>query len=143
MGAADSGPNPAVIPVQSAARENTAFRTVLWTGSHLQLTVMSIPVGLDIGLENHPELDQLIRVEQGRGVVRMGRSQDRLEFQRQVSAGDGILVPAGTWHNVSNLGGQPLQLSSIYAPPQHPRGAVHRTKEDAMAAEESEQNAGV
>ena len=131
----DYGPEPFVINIEEATRRNSAFRTALWTGNHLQLTLMSISVGDEIGLENHPETDQFLRVEQGRGIVKMGSSKDNLNFQRRVSAGDAILVPAGTWHNLINEGNVPLKLYSIYAPPKHPRGTVHRTKADAMAAE--------
>ena len=131
----DYGPEPFVINIEEATKGNSAFRTALWTGKHLQLTLMSINVGDEIGLENHPDTDQFLRVEQGRGIVKMGGSKDSLSFQRQVSEGDAILVPAGTWHNLINEGNVPLKLYSIYAPPKHPRGTVHRTRADAMAAE--------
>ena len=96
---------------------------------------MSIDVGDDIGLEMHPDVDQFIRIEQGRGYVQMGERQDHLDFARNVFEDDAILIPAGTWHNVTNTGNVPLKLYSIYAPPQHPFGTVQRTKEEAQAAE--------
>jgi mannose-6-phosphate isomerase-like protein (cupin superfamily) len=131
----DYGPEPFVINIDRATKQNNTFRTVLWTGNHLQLTVMSINVGDEIGLENHPELDQFLRIEQGQGLVMMGQNKDKLDFQREVSDGYAFIIPAGTWHNLINTGNRPLKLYSIYAPPQHPRGTVHRTRADAMATE--------
>lgn len=131
----DYGPEPFVVDISQAARQNSFFRTTLWTGKHLQLTLMSINVGEDIGLENHPNLDQFIRIEQGRGLVLMGDRKDNLYFRRNVSGGYAVIIPAGTWHNIINTGGRPLKLYSIYAPPQHPKGTVHKTKADAEAAE--------
>lgn len=131
----DSGPEPFVINIDRAARKNNNFRTALWTGSHLQLTLMSIRVGEDIGLENHPNLDQFIRIEQGMGLVKMGGDKDNLNYQKKVNGDYALIIPAGTWHNLINIGNVPLKLYSIYAPPQHPKGTVHKTKVDAMAAE--------
>lgn len=99
------------------------------------MTLMSIPAGEDIGLERHDHVDQFIRIEEGRGLVQMGDAAERLDFRRAVEEDDVILIPAGTWHNVTNTGRSPLKLYSIYAPPQHPRGTVHVTKREAMAAE--------
>lgn len=127
----DYGPEPFVINIDKATKQNNTFRTALWTGEHLQLTLMSINVGEDIGLENHPNLDQFIRIEQGKGLVKMGQEKDNLNYQRRVSDGYAFIIPAGTWHNLENTGGVPLKLYSIYAPPQHPKGSVHRTKADA------------
>ncbi|HHT49685.1 MAG TPA: cupin domain-containing protein [Firmicutes bacterium] len=124
----DYGPEPFVINIEEATIRNTNFRTALWTGCYLQLTLMSINVGSDIGLEMHPFTDQFIRIEQGQGVVRMGSCPNNLVFQRQVAEDDVILIPAGTWHNLINTGEQPLKLYSIYAPPEHPRGTVHVTR---------------
>jgi len=131
----DSGPEPYVVNIERATEQNKNFRTALWTGSHLQLTVMSIPPKGDIGLEIHPNTDQFIRIEEGRGIVKMGKNQNNLDFQRPVDGSTAIIIPAGTWHNLYNTGSKPLKLYSIYAPPQHPRGTVHRTKEEAEAAE--------
>jgi mannose-6-phosphate isomerase-like protein (cupin superfamily) len=129
----DYGPQPYVVDIDSATKQNNNYRTALWTGKHLQLTLMSIPVGGDIGVEVHPIIDQFIRVEQGQGTAQMGPSRDNLNFQRNVQDGFAIFIPAGTWHNVVNTGNVPLKLYSIYAPPQHPRGTVHATKEIAHA----------
>ena len=130
----DYGGQPFVVDIEDAAERNPFFRMALWTGSHLQVTLMSIGVGGEIGLEIHPGTDQFLRIEQGRGVVKMGDSRDRLDYVRNVSADDAIMIPAGKWHNVINVGHEPLKLYSIYAPPEHPFGTVHRTKAEAEAA---------
>lgn len=131
----DYGPMPIVVNIEKVTKENNTFRTALWTGTHMQLTLMSINVGGDIGLELHPDVDQFIRVEQGEGLVKMGYDKNDLSFQRRVNSSNAIIVPAGTWHNVINTGNTPLKVYSIYAPPKHPHGTVHKTKADAMAAE--------
>ncbi|WP_338448832.1 cupin domain-containing protein [Niallia oryzisoli] len=132
----DHGPNPYVVNINQAAKQNNTFRTALWTGTHFQVTLMSLNPGEDIGLEIHPEVDQFLRIEQGQGIVQMGKRKDRLNFKRNVYDDFAIVVPAGTWHNVTNTGTVPLKLYSIYAPPNHPFGTVHNTKADAAAAEE-------
>ncbi len=132
IGFADYGPEPFVTNIEQAAKQNSNFRTVLWTGKHLQLTLMCIGAGQDIGLENHPNLDQFIRIEQGQGLVKMGKQKEHLDFQRRVCDGSAIIIPAGTWHNLINTGSRPIKLYSIYAPPQHPKGTIHKTKADAQ-----------
>ena len=131
----DPGPVPGVLNLEQAAKRNHNFRTVLWTGKHFQLTVMCIPFRGEIGLELHPDTDQLIRVEEGQATVRMGKSRDQMTFRRCLGVGDAVLIPCGTWHNIVNTGNRMLKLSSVYAPPQHPRGTVHRTKADAQRDE--------
>lgn len=133
----DYGPRPFVINISRATHMNTNFRTVIWTGEHLQLVLMNIDPGEDIGLEIHPDVDQFFRVESGQGIVMMGKEKDHPDFQANIYDGVAILVPAGTWHNIINTGNSPLKLYTIYAPPQHPRGTVHVTKEDALRAESS------
>lgn len=127
----DYGPEPYVVNIEEATNQNYNFRLALWTGTYLQLTLMNINAGEDIGLEMHPDVDQFIRIEEGEGFVMMGDCRDMLWFQRKVYPGYVILIPAGKWHNLINTGCTPLKLYSIYAPPEHPRGTVHRTKEDA------------
>jgi len=131
----DYGGEPFVVNINQAAKQNNTYRTALWTGTHLQVTLMSLNAGEDIGLEMHPDVDQFLRIEQGQGVVRMGKSKDNLNFERNVSDDFAIMVPAGTWHNIINTGNIPLKLYSIYGPPNHPYGTVENTKADAMAAE--------
>ena len=132
----DYGPDPFVVDITKATVHNNTFRTALWTGDHLQLTLMSIPVGEDIGLEAHPDVDQFIRIEEGQGLVQMGNSRDNLYLRQPVFDDYAIVIPAGTWHNLTNTGNKPLKLYSIYAPPNHPWGTIHRTKAIAEAAEQ-------
>jgi len=127
----DYGPEPFAINIEEATTQNDTFRTALWTGDHLQLTLMSIPVGGEIGLEMHPNVDQFIRVEDGQGLVTMGDSQNNLDFQEMVYPDYIFIVPAGTWHNFINMGNKPIKLYSIYSPPNHPHGAVQETKESS------------
>lgn len=129
----DYGPKPLVIDIDQAAKQNNNYRTTLWTGKYFQVTLMSINVGDDIGLEVHPETDQFIRIEEGQGLVQMGPRKDSLNFQEMAYDGYAIMVPAGTWHNVINTGNTPLKVYVIYAPPHHPFGTVHVTKADAMS----------
>lgn len=132
--ATDYGPAPFAVNIEQATLRNNNFRTALWTGRHLQLTLMSIPVGGDIGLEMHPNVDQFICLESGQGLVKMGSSKNNLDFQTRVGKNFAFIIPAGTWHNLINTGRRPIKLFSIYAPPQHPHGTIHRTKADAEAA---------
>ncbi|HOJ78624.1 MAG TPA: cupin domain-containing protein [Bacillota bacterium] len=124
----DYGTQPLVINIEEATEQNNNFRTTIWTGNYLQLTLMSINVGEDIGLEIHPDHDQFIRIEQGQGLVLMGDRRDYLDFQRYVYDDDAILIPAGKWHNLINIGNEPLKLYSIYAPPEHPFGTIQVRK---------------
>lgn len=88
-------------------------------------------MGESIGLEIHPDTDQFLRLEQGEVLVQMGKDKNNLSFQKRVSNNFAFVVPAGTWHNLINIGNIPIKLYSIYAPPKHPRGTVHLTKADA------------
>jgi mannose-6-phosphate isomerase-like protein (cupin superfamily) len=133
----DYGPEPLVVPIQQATMRNCYFRTALWTGEHLQVVLMSLKAGEEIGLEVHPSVDQFIRIESGQGMVKMGNAKDNLTLVKRVGSNDAILVPAGTWHNIINIGNYPLKLYTIYAPPEHPRGTIHKTKEEAQKAEQN------
>ncbi len=135
----DFGPCPYVVNIEEATLANPFFRKALWTGEHLQLTLMCIPPQGEIGLEMHPNLDQFLRLEQGEGIVMMGSSQKCLNFKRKVKDAYAIFIPAGTWHNLVNTGDEPIKLYSIYAPVQHPAGTIHCTKADSDAAEEEPQ----
>ena len=130
-GQMDYGPAPYTADIRRMSIMNRNFRTAVWTGCHLQMTLMCIPVCSEIGIEMHDDTDQMIRVEQGRAIVKMGKCKYQMDFQRIVCCGEVIFVPAGTWHNVINDGRIPLKVSSVYAPPHHPRGTVHCTKADA------------
>ena len=126
----DAGRTPYLIDIEQATVENTNFRTALWTGDHLQLTAMSIEPGDDIGLESHSNLDQFLRIESGVARVQMGPTEDQLDLDEEVGEDWAILVPAGFWHNLINVGSAPLKIYSIYSPPEHAHGIVHATKAD-------------
>lgn len=130
----DHGANPFVVNVEALTLQNETFRTAVWTGEYLQLTVMSIPVGGEIGLEVHNTIEQFLRIEEGKGLMMMGDSAEELTLQKEVSDDDVILVPKGKWHNVKNIGDIPLKVYSIYANPEHPHGTVHKTAEEAATA---------
>ena len=133
----DNGPTPSVVNIETSTIENTNYRTTLWTGVNLQITLMSIEPGHDIGLEVHDTHDQFLRIEQGQATVSMGPTADQLQTW-QAGANDAVVVPAGTWHNLVSSGDVALKVYSIYAPPQHPHGTVHVTKEEADRAEAEE-----
>lgn len=131
----DYGAEPTVLNIESYTLANENFRTVLWTGGNLQVTVMAIPVGGDVGLEQHNGIDQFLRVEEGTAQVMMGDSADKLDFVKEVADDYAIFVPAGKWHNIVNKGDKPLKIYSIYAPAEHPHGTAHKTQQEAMEAE--------
>jgi mannose-6-phosphate isomerase-like protein (cupin superfamily) len=134
----DIGPEPQSFNLEKATRQNENYRTVAWSGRFLQVTLMSIPVGGDIGLEVHPDTDQFLRLDAGRGRAQIGPSKDELLFDEEVSDGWCVLIPAGSWHNVTNIGDEPMQLYAIYAPAHHKPGKVHGTKSDADADTDDE-----
>jgi len=114
------------VNIETATLENADFRRVLFTGPHSQLVLMTLQPGEEIGLEHHEGIDQFIRVEAGQG-------EAVLDGER-LPLGDGvaIVVPAGTEHNVVNTSAsEPLRLYTLYTPPEHPDGTVHRTKQEA------------
>ena len=127
----DYGPNPFVTNVGKMAARNDNFRTTIWTGIQMQMTLMSINPYGEIGLEIHPDTDQIIRVEQGNALVKMGKCKTQRDVMKRIGCGEVVFVPAGTWHNIVNECGRPLKVSTIYAPPHHAAGTVHRTKKDA------------
>ena len=130
----DLGNQPALINIHKETCSNNYFRRAIWTGDYLQVTVMSIPAGGEIGLEFHEDTDQFIRVEYGVASVYMGKTKQDVKFCGNANSNYAILVPAGTWHNVLNEQNTPLKVYSIYAPPHHPIGTIHRTKFEADLA---------
>jgi mannose-6-phosphate isomerase-like protein (cupin superfamily) len=122
--------------IEKRTLENDTFRTVVFTGAHTQLTVMRLAPGEDIGRERHADRDQFIRIEEGQARVELGRNEDRVDEADDVSDDWAMVIPAGTWHNVINTGTGDLKLYSLYSPPEHPGGTVHRTKAEAGAAEQ-------
>lgn len=133
MSIPDVGPRPESFDLEAETLENTNYRTVAWSGTHLQVTLMSIPVNGEIGLEKHGETDQFIRLERGRGRAQMGPSKNEPTFDQEVTDGWCVIVPAGTWHNITNIGSEPMQVYTIYAPPHHKPGKVQQTKAVADA----------
>lgn len=131
----DYGADPYVADIEQKADQNTYFRTAVWTGQHLQMTLMCIPPYEDIGLEMHADTDQLVRIERGHAIVKMGKTKERLEFRQEMQKGDVAFIPAGAWHNIINTDWIPLKVSSVYAPPNHPKGTIHPTKADAEKEE--------
>ena len=119
-----------VADIEELTEENTDFRRVLYTGKNLQLVLMAIQPGGEIGEEVHEDRDQFFRVEKGKGEVRIDGNRSKIESD------DAIIVPAGARHNIVNTGDKLLQLYTLYAPPEHRDGTVHVTKVDAEAGEE-------
>jgi mannose-6-phosphate isomerase-like protein (cupin superfamily) len=123
------------VNIEQATEDNDFFRQVLYTGTHAQLVVMSLKPGEDIGKEVHDHVDQFIRVEEGTGESIIDGESTAL------SDGMAIVIPAGAEHNVINTSATAsLKLYTLYSPPNHPDGTVHKTKADAMEAEEHEHN---
>ncbi len=117
-----------VTNIEQATLENDVFRSVLVTGPNMQLVLMTLQPGEEIGLETHDEHDQFIRVESGTGKVQLGGEEHDL------SDGVSVVIPAGTRHNVVNTSSsEALRLYTLYSPPEHPDGTVHRTKADEPA----------
>lgn len=116
--------------IEELIDDNNDFRRVLYTGRHLQLVLMALKPGEDIGEEVHPDHDQFFRVEKGKGEVWIDGERTKIK------SGDAILVPAGAKHNVVNIGDKSLKLYTIYGPPDHRDGVVRTTKADAEAVEE-------
>ena len=136
----DKAGKPYVVNIEELTTENTNYRTAEWTGGFLQMTTMAIPVGGEVGLEIHKDTDQFLRIEAGKAKVVMGTEKNNLDFAQEAEDDFAIFVPSGYWHNILNIGNEPLKLYSIYAPPHHPVGTVHETYEIAMAAEEEEEH---
>ena len=119
-----------VTDIEEETRNNEYFRKVLFTGKHNQLVVMSLQPGEDIGMEVHPSVDQFFRVEEGYGKIIIDGQESQLKD------GNVVVVTAGSEHNIINTGNTELKLYTIYSPPNHPEGTVHKTKAEAEAAEE-------
>ena len=132
----DLGNQPVVVNIDKETKCNNNYRKAIWTGEHLQVTVMSIIPGGEIGLEIHENLDQFLRVEYGVASVYMGKTKPDVKFLGNANDNYAIIIPAGTWHNIINEQNIPLKMYSVYAPPKHPIGTVHKTKFDSDLAEE-------
>ena len=118
------------VDIEKKTEENEYFREVLFTAPHSQLVVMSLKPGEEIGMETHSDVDQFIRVEEGEGKAILDGQEYRLED------GSAIVIPAGTEHNVVNTSSKKaLKLYTLYTPPEHPDGTIHKTKAEAEAYE--------
>ena len=126
----DYGKEPLVFNINRMTKMNSNFRTVLWTGEQFQLTLMSIRPGGEIGIECHENVDQFIRIESGTALVKMGDEEGNLCYKRKADRDFAIIIPAGTWHNIINIGRLPLKVYSIYAPPEHPFGVIEQFPEN-------------
>jgi mannose-6-phosphate isomerase-like protein (cupin superfamily) len=121
-------------PIEKLTEKNKYFRQVLFTGKHTQLVVMCLHPGEEIGNEVHPNVDQFFRIETGEAKFVLNGSEEHV-----VGAGDAVVVPAGTYHNVVNTSKtRQLKLYTLYSPPNHPDGTIHKTKAEAEAAEKAE-----
>jgi mannose-6-phosphate isomerase-like protein (cupin superfamily) len=119
--------------LEKETEKNEFFRKVLFTGEHLQLVLMSLKVGEEIGDEVHPNVDQFFRVETGEAKLVVNEKEEHI-----VKAGGAAVIPAGTFHNVINHSKtEPLRLYTIYTPPNHPDGTINKTKADAEAYEKA------
>lgn len=120
--------NGYIANIEEESLKNTYFREVLYTGQHSQLVVMSLKPNEDIGMEVHPIVDQFIRVESGSGkAILNGEEHD-------LGDGSALVIPAGTEHNIINTSDEePLKLYTVYSPPHHKDGTIHKTKEEANA----------
>lgn len=118
-----------VTDIERDTIENEDFRRVLFTGPNTQLVLMTLRPGEDIGLETHDGHDQFIRVEAGTGMVMLDGEESAL------ADGSAVVITAGVEHNIVNTSSEPLRLYTLYSPPAHPDGTVHRTKREAEAAE--------
>jgi mannose-6-phosphate isomerase-like protein (cupin superfamily) len=116
--------------IEQLTLENTNFRTVVYTGKHAQLTLMSLKPGEDIGWERHGHIDQFLRLEQGTARLDLGSDEENVDESHEIGADWALIVPAGTWHNVTNTGKEPVKLYSIYSPPEHADGTIHVTRQD-------------
>lgn len=128
---ADHGPNPFVVNIEDRTLGNSLFRDTLWSGKYLQLTVMTIPPGGEVGGEIHDDHDQFIRVEEGTAQVVMGTSAEEITFDEQIGDDWVALIPAGVYHNILNAGDAALKLYSLYGPPEHRPGTQHATFAEA------------
>jgi mannose-6-phosphate isomerase-like protein (cupin superfamily) len=123
--------------IEKQTLKNKYFRQVLFTGKHAQLVVMCLNAGEEIGNEVHGNVDQFFRIEKGKFKFVLNNGKETHVARN----GDAVIVPAGTWHNIINVSEGKSQLYTIYSPPNHPDGTIHKTKKDAEKAEEEERKA--
>ena len=136
----DAGGSPFLCNLVMETEKNRLFRSALWTGTHLQTTLMLIPRGGEVGEEVHTDTDQMLFITSGHGALFLEDKERGCYREYFVECGTAIFIPQGTKHNVKNIGKTPLRLFSVYAPPHHPFGTRQETKQDADLQEENRQN---
>lgn len=129
------GGAPYAVNIEDVTKDNENFRNILWTGTDLQVSLMSLQPGEDIGAEIHPDNDQFFRIEKGEGIFEAGPTQESMTLQAKVESDWAAMVPKGTWHNIRNTGKKVMKLYTIYGPAHHEFGTVHATKAEAEEAE--------
>jgi mannose-6-phosphate isomerase-like protein (cupin superfamily) len=134
----DTGGNPWILNIEDVTLTNENYRVANWTGNFLQLVFMSLKPGEMIDLEMHEGTDQFIRIEEGEARVLMGKTEDNLSFDKKVSDDWAVLIPAGYWHSIENTGNTDLKLYTLYGPPEHQKGTVNKTHEEAKEAHDHE-----
>jgi len=134
----DLGGKPWVLDVENATLANDNYRVANWTGQYMQLVFMTLKPGEVIDLEMHDGHDQFIRIEQGEARVLMGETEDNLSFDEMVSDDWAILIPAGYWHKIENVGSTDLKVYTLYGPAEHQMGTIHKTHAEAEEAHDHE-----
>ena len=132
----DRGPDPSIFDLETETTTNQNYRTVAWSGKYLQVTLMSIPVGESVGLEAHPDTDQFLRLDAGKGRVVMGPAEDNLTIEHEVGDGWAIMVPAGTWRRHQHRRRTDAAVRDL-RPVHHSAGKVQPTAADAERDEEA------
>lgn len=130
----DMGHQPWAFDIEAATLANESYRSANWTGQFMQLVFMTLKPGEEIDLEIHDGHDQFIRIEEGKALVLMGKEAGNLTWRQEVEDDWAILIPAGYWHQIKNTGTNDLKLYTLYGPPEHPKGTVNKSYEEAKAA---------
>ncbi|WP_037373771.1 cupin domain-containing protein [Salinimicrobium xinjiangense] len=128
---------PFTVNIEQATIDNDHYREVRWTGEFMQLVFMSLGPGEEIEMEVHDDIDQFIRIEEGQAQVRMGKDRDNFTFDQKVEDDWAVIIPAGYYHHVKNIGENPLKIYTLYAPGEHPEETIHTTYEEAREYEEA------
>ncbi|SCH70081.1 MULTISPECIES: cupin domain-containing protein [unclassified Romboutsia] len=128
----DYGPEPLVVNLENAAEKNNRFRTVIWTGNNLQIVLMSIPVSYSVDPYLTKTSDQFIHTSSGTGLIKIGTSQNELDYQTYINKNSSVIIPSCKWVTILNLGNVPLKLYITYAPPEFANNTMHETKTDSL-----------
>ncbi|ALO14802.1 Thermophilic glucose-6-phosphate isomerase [Salinivirga cyanobacteriivorans] len=128
---ANSNASPMILNIAKATKNNEAYRHARWTGSNLQMVLMTLKPGEIIDLEMHNHIDQLIRIEEGEARILAGKTKDDFTIDKEVSEGWAALIPGGYWHKVENIGERNLKIYTLYSPPEHLKETLHKTYDEA------------